>query len=510
MSRKQKSIKGFISDILGSFSIQILGLILVPLYLDLTSEELYGLWLTLGSVIAWISMGDMGIGISLTRKLVKNNENNDYIGINKLIYSAFVTFLLVGIVFVSIFYIFFDSFILFFKIKDSMLLDFKNTYLVILIFTIIKMPLNVFKSFIESKQEISYLKIVRAIFEFITAFITLVFLYNDFGIISFAYGLIITAIFEPIIDVLYLKRIDKNFNIFPIIISIKDIKSLFKLGYKIQLLKISNIVATNTDNFIILGYMGASFVSIYVFSTKIAVIVALVFASKLPTILFPAISQLFEQKKFKKLRSVYSLLFRNSLRFTIIFGTIFYFINENFINLWVGNKYYGGNDLNLVFVFYIIVESILRSISVFLYASEDLTKLSILSIIEALLNISISLFLVNDYGLIGLALGTIISKLLTTFFYVPYAINKILNINFSYFFKNNVLNVVYLSLPTIIVPLFFYNIFAFINSDLFFIIMIPSITLISNFMFFEGYHIKKSNIKNFKQLLNSISQYHSV
>ena len=231
MNRKKKSIKGFISDILSSFSVQILGLIVVPFYLDLTSQESYGLWITLGSVIAWISMGDMGIGMSLTRKLVMTNEKKDINERNNLIYSAFLIFLIFSNLILIIFYSFLDSIILFFTIDDLMIIDFKKTFLLILIYTIIKMPLSVFKSYIESVQEISYLKIVRGIFEFLTVFITLIFLYFDFGIASFAYALIITAIFEPLIDIVYIKKIDNNFNFFPLTFSKKAMKSLFELGF---------------------------------------------------------------------------------------------------------------------------------------------------------------------------------------------------------------------------------------------------------------------------------------
>lgn len=510
MSRKKKSIKGFISDILSSFSVQILGLIVVPFYLDLTSQELYGLWITLGSVLAWISMGDMGIGMSLTRKLVMINEKKDIHERNNLIYSAFLIFLIFASLLVIIFYSFLDRIILFFTIDDLMLSDFKNTFLMILIYTIIKMPLSVFKSYIESVQEISYLKIVRGIFEFLTVFITLIFLYFDFGIVSFAYALIIAATFEPLIDIAYIKKIDNNFNFFPLTFSKKAMKSLFELGFKVQLLKVANTVASNTDNILILGYLGASFVSIYVFSSKIAVIVALVLASKLPVILFPAISQLFEQNNYKKLRNVYLLLFKNSLRFTIIFSTIYYLINERFVNVWVGSENYGGNTLTFVFIFYIIIESTLRSTSIFLYASEKLAKLSILSIIEVLLNIFISLSLVNNYGLIGIVLGTILSKFLTTFFYVPYKINKILKIRFNYFIKENVFFVILRSIPTVLIPLSFYNIFKFINNDFLFILIITLITLITNFIFFEGIYLKDNKVKNLKQVVNSITKYHNV
>lgn len=51
---------------LGNVLIILQGLLLIPLYIDLLGERLYGFWLASGGVLAWISMVDVG-GSSITK-----------------------------------------------------------------------------------------------------------------------------------------------------------------------------------------------------------------------------------------------------------------------------------------------------------------------------------------------------------------------------------------------------------------------------------------------------------
>ena len=54
-------------------------LLLVPITLDYVSSEVYGIWLTLSSVILWISFFDVGLSLGLKNKLAESIANNDVV-----------------------------------------------------------------------------------------------------------------------------------------------------------------------------------------------------------------------------------------------------------------------------------------------------------------------------------------------------------------------------------------------------------------------------------------------
>jgi len=51
----------------------LIGLVLVPMTINYVSPKEYGIWLTLSSIISWLSFFDMGLGNGLKNKLAESN-----------------------------------------------------------------------------------------------------------------------------------------------------------------------------------------------------------------------------------------------------------------------------------------------------------------------------------------------------------------------------------------------------------------------------------------------------
>lgn len=56
----------------------IVSLLLVPLTINFVSSEIYGIWLTLSSVISWLSFFDVGFGLGLRNRLTTALAHEDY------------------------------------------------------------------------------------------------------------------------------------------------------------------------------------------------------------------------------------------------------------------------------------------------------------------------------------------------------------------------------------------------------------------------------------------------
>jgi O-antigen/teichoic acid export membrane protein len=449
-SRKKNAILGFISSMGGSSIIQLVSLFVIPLYLDLTSQELFGLWLTLGAILGWIKIGDMGIGLALTKRSVKALESNNYDLLRRLAYGAILSTLIFGILISGTGYLFTENLVSMLEVSGNLGNEFIATYHVLLFVAFIRPGFGVFGSVIDAKQHIAFLHIRNTIVTLSSIALTILLLFLDFGIVSFAYGLLFEALIMPFIDIIYLKRIDNKIYLFPIKTSKKDIISLLRFGGPFQVLKIANLVSTSVDNIIIASILGASSVTIYVFTGKLAFLFAVFLVGVIPTVLFSGIAQLFELGNKKKITSLYIKLSTLAIRSGILMGSIYFVINEMFVDLWVGPENYGGYELTAIFVIWIIVESFIRGITNIIYASGDLRGLTTVSFFEAVLNIILTLYLIEDLGLLGVVLGTVLSRAVT-FFYIPLKANKILKINSFKYIKELIINGVYHSIPTLFV-----------------------------------------------------------
>ena len=509
-NRKKRSIYGFIASLGGNTSLQLVTLLVTPLYLDLTSQELFGLWLTLGSILGWIKLGDMGIGMALTRRSVEALEKNNYDLLRRLIYGAILSFLVLGVIFSGIGYLLTDTLVEMFGISGAIESDFRRAFYVLLSVALIGPCFGVFGSVIEAKQHIAFQQINHTVVTLLSIGVNVLLLFLGFGIISFAFGLLFKALLMPFIEIIYLRRIDKRIELFPIKTSKKDIISLLKFGGLFQILKIANLVSTSADNIIIASILGTSFVSIYVFTGKLAFLLAVFLISIIPSILFPGISQLFELGERKKISRLYIKLSNLSIRLGLFTGIFYFTVNESFVNLWVGSESYGGLELTTIFVVWIILESFLRGITAIIYSSGELHGLTVVSFIEAGLNILLTLYFVGSFGLFGVALGTILSRIITLF-YVPLKINKLLKINNYKYIKGLVNNSILYSMPMLIIVTITNNYIGKNEYPIMQIIIIAAVALLSNVISFEGVFLIKQKGVRWRDRVKLLKEhYYSV
>jgi O-antigen/teichoic acid export membrane protein len=505
-SRKKRSIYGFIASLGGNTSLQLVALLVTPLYLDLTSQELFGLWLTLGSVLGWIKLGDMGIGMALTRRSVEALEKNNYDLLRRLIYGAILSFLVLGVIFSGIGYLLTDTLVEMFGISGAIESDFRRTFYVLLSVALIGPCFGVFGSVIEAKQHIAFQQINHTVVTLLSIGVNVLLLFLGFGIISFAFGFLFKALLMPFIEIIYLRRIDNRIELFPIKTSKKDIISLLKFGGLFQILKIANLVSTSADNIIIASILGASFVSIYVFTGKLAFLFAVFLISIIPSILFPGISQLFELGDKEKIARLYIKLSNISIRVGLLIGILYLSVNESFVNLWVGSENYGGLELTTIFVAWVILESFLRGITAIIYSSRELHGLTVVSFIEAGLNILLTLYFIKSLGLFGVALATILSRLITLF-YTPLKINKLLKIN-NFKYLIGLVNTILHSMPMLIIVTLLNNYIDQNDHSIMRIVIIISVVLLSNIISFEGVFLMKQKGVKWKDRIKTLKTYY--
>jgi len=86
-------------NILGSFGVKgisiIISLVLVPLTIGYVSSELYGIWLTLVTVISWANLFDLGFGNGVRNKIAESLAVNDWLKAKRYISTAYFYFIIV-------------------------------------------------------------------------------------------------------------------------------------------------------------------------------------------------------------------------------------------------------------------------------------------------------------------------------------------------------------------------------------------------------------------------------
>ena len=102
MSKKKKFFYGFFTDI-GISGVKIAKmLLLIPLVINYTSSELYGIYLSMLSVVGLLGLIDLGSGIFIIKELAKDNSEKikikTFASVSNLIILNTLLILIVGVI----------------------------------------------------------------------------------------------------------------------------------------------------------------------------------------------------------------------------------------------------------------------------------------------------------------------------------------------------------------------------------------------------------------------------
>jgi O-antigen/teichoic acid export membrane protein len=408
MSKKKKFFYGFFTDI-GISGVKIMKmLLLIPLVINYTSSELYGIYLSMLSVVGLLGLIDLGSGIFIIKELAKDNSEKikikTFASVSNLIILNTMLILIVGVIIYPLVLNLSPEF----EVISSI-------FLILLIIKIISNFSSIPTSIQISSQRMGFVNLIKILLVPLEILIVILFLDNDYGIFSLVYGELIISIIYLIIITISTKELFKLYRL-------KIYKSIFlkslKYSFSYYLVKLSNIGLSNLDNILILYFLGAKYVTIYVITLKLPILFSREFSGKLSTNLFPGMSSLNIKNDIKKLRSVMLGLIKFTIRTSLLISIIIFLVNKSFIEVWVGLENFGGYGLNFIFSCILAVEFFYFALDPFILSHGNIKKFAKISLIELFVNVLISVVGVVYFGLIGIALGSLISKFSTSLLFM--------------------------------------------------------------------------------------------
>lgn len=423
----------------------------IPVILYFLGSETYGEYITIVAYLGFYNILDFNTDIFLIKELSKQKSSNST--------QSLVTIGLVMAILLAIFIFFFG--IILNHILVFLKIDFYVKYNFIFILMMFNKIIQIFGGFytslLFSLHKMSFLNIVKSILLSIEVFISFLLLNFDFGIRALFYSEFLITIFFLIILINHSTRF---FKIRIRKINFKLVKEALNFSFSHYLIKISKLGLTNLDGIIIHYFFGANLVSVYTITMKLPILFSREVAGKVLINLFSTISSInlnsISSRTSKLLNRLVYLVFRLSFLISISI----YFVNKSFVQIWVGDNLFYGNDLNLVFCLMVLIEIIYFFSETLVLSQGEIKKLGQLSLLELSLNIALSLVLIKFFGIIGVALASLISKISIPFIYVLFELKTIFKIRYP-----NVslyLNVFYSFFLTFI----FYQIFDSLNNYL--------------------------------------------
>jgi O-antigen/teichoic acid export membrane protein len=430
LTRTEKTKKNiFLLFLLHSFNLVFI-LLLVPLTLGYLGPTEYGIWLTLSSILNWITYLDFGIGNGLRNKLAESFALGDIQKAKIYASTAYIVFagliLVLFVIFITVFG----------RINWERILN-SPTYLTpeiyklvfwVFTFFIIQIVLKLLSAVLYADQKPAINGLLNLVVNALTTLF--IFILSKTSVVSIVY-LGAGSVFIPVIVFLTASLVlfgGKYKNIAPSFKSmdLKYSKDLTRLGFQFFVVQISGLIVFATDNVIITQLFGPYDVTLYNISYRYFFIIPMIF-SVLLTPFWSAYTDAFVKEDFEWIRKVTRrlIIIWSFLSFILVLMIL---ISDFIYNIWVGSQISIPFTLSVVMSIFCIIFNWNNIFAYFLNGTGKIRLQFYYSIIISFINIPLSIYLASslELGITGVMTATIICLFIGTIL-APLQYYKIIN-----------------------------------------------------------------------------------
>lgn len=412
---RSKNLK---KNIILSFALKgfsfIFSFLLVSITIGYLNSEQYGIWITLLSILSWISFADIGLGNGLRNKLTEALSENrikdarEYITTTYVMLSAIVILLYV----VSLIVIPMINWQGVFNSKALPNDQLIRLVIIVITFFLFNFVLSLYNQLYYAVQKAAVTGIGQFIFNFLSVIGVLIL--KKFAApnivyvsLSYSFSMIVPSLFLTYIFFYAYRKLRPKVKYF----KVDKVKDILSLGSKFFIVQIAAVVYFSTNNFIIIQVCGPKDVSVYDTAYKLFNGINTLFILLL-TPFWSAFTEAYVKKDFKWIRGIIKKL--NLLLIPIgillIIISIFY---KPIFNIWIGNKLIIPRELIIADAIYCIIYVFSNIYTYLLNGINVLNVQMYISIFICIINIPMCIYFAKnlDMGVVGIQIAQIITAI---------------------------------------------------------------------------------------------------
>lgn len=415
----------------------VIGLVYTPIMLRLLGQSEFGLYSLIGSVMAYLSILDMGLGNTIVRYTAKNRAignkrfEAELNGLFLFIYS------IIGIITVII------GSILYFNI-DNMFgatlsvdeLSRARIMMVMLIFNFaICFPLTVFASLMQAYERFIFLRVINILRVVLNPIIALPFLLMGYGSIMLV----------TVTTVLHIATLGMNVYYCFKYLDIHFARGKFEKAFLYEVAGYAFFIFLNaimdkiywgTGQFILGIVSGTIQVAIYAIAMQFMQMY-MMFSSAISGVLLPKVTMMVANGATGK--DLTSLMIKIGRLQYIVIGYIlvmFFLVGKEFIYLWAGENYLSAYPMILILMVGLLI-ALVQNAGIAILQAMNLNRYRMTAYtIVAVINIFTSVILAKMYGGLGCAISTATALLISTGLIMNRYYHKRIGIDIPLFWKN--------------------------------------------------------------------------
>ncbi|HYL57841.1 MAG TPA: oligosaccharide flippase family protein [Candidatus Acidoferrales bacterium] len=400
-------------------------LVMIPIYLRCLGRETYGAWIVILSVTSYLSLANLGIGQTLGNRIAEAVAKDKRDEIGPLISTAFFGYAAIAVVLMAALFLFTPMIARRLALGASAAVI--APFFIYVVLTLISFPVKVFPMVLRSFERVDQEQAIVAASNVVRIAALAAALFSGFKLEAVAAVNGSAEILLPLAAFWQSRRLTaearprlKRFSRALLLDMVQP--SLGFLG-----IQVANTLITGVDALVIGYSLGAAAVTAY--SVPFRVTTMLVgLLSVAANAVNPSVTVNYAQGTRNALARGYMF----SLRLSTLYGTAgaiaLWVIGPPFFRVWAGAGVFPGyRAYALMLVLFVMVVLIMPASSI-LWATTRHYIWAMMSLGEGALNLALSLWWVRRFGLTGVIGATVTASALLTFWYLPYAALKTLEV----------------------------------------------------------------------------------
>lgn len=391
----------------------LISLIQVPLLFKHLGDESYGIWLTILSVVSWLSLSDIGIGNGLRNRVAESLALNDLTAAREYVSTAYVCLgsIILGVLILCLAVIPFVDWQAIFNTSSTL----SNSTLRIALSwivtsTLLGFILTLVNQVLNALQQNSLTAWPNIVFG--SLFVGVVYLFPMFinanlDAVACTYSILYVTTFMAFSIFIYKKwpYLTPSAKLF----KRNYVKSILNIGLHFFIIQVAAIIIFSTSNFVITRLFGPTHVSYFNITFRVFNMISIILAMVMAP-LWSAYTEAYLKKDYSWIRGRLNLLNTLIVPVTVIIVVVIVFFDK-IVEFWMKTKIETPTYLPLLMGIYTLITIWNNIYSFFLNGISRTKEQLATSIIAMILNLPLAFYLGKymEMGVNGVVLASVIS-----------------------------------------------------------------------------------------------------
>jgi len=385
----------------------VVGFVLIPMTITYVNQSEYGVWLTLSSIISWLSFFDVGLGNGLKNKLAETNALKQY---DKSVAYVSTTYAVLVLIASGAFIIFFigNNFIDWQKILNAQSGDLTQLALIVFGFFCVQFVSQIISTVLtafHAPAKASLISVIGQLLVLITIFVLTKT--TKGSLIYLGYTLAGIPVIVQMISSFWLynteyKIVKPSFKA----VNFKYVKDLLGIGGVFFILQIGALILFQTDNIIITQLFGPQKVTVFNVAYKLFAMVSMI-SGIILTPFWSAYTDAYAKDDFdwmrgslKKTRNIWLILSGGAFLLLIVSPLIY--------RIWLHDSVQVPVSVSIAMFLYVIGFNWMQVNCFFLNGIGKIRIQLYLYLFSIVVNIPLAIFLAKFFNIAGVTLSNVV------------------------------------------------------------------------------------------------------